>query len=337
MKPAIRGLLLVCAFTLSLSLRAHGLSTEMAEAAQNFLAALTDEQRAKATFDLKDDERLNWHFIPRPRKGLPIKEMSGEQRALANALLSSGLSHRGFFKANTIMSLEGILKDLEQGRGPTRDAELYFFSIFGKPDGHGAWAWRVEGHHLALNFSIVGHDVAVAPSFMGTNPAEVREGKRKGLRVLAVEEDLGRNLARSLTPEQRKVAVFSETAPADIITGAERKARVLEPKGVSMDKLDSRQKEILWGIIREYVFRAHPEVAEKEFNEIRQAAPASLHFAWAGPVEPGSGHYYRVQGPAFLIEYDNTQNNANHVHAVWRDLKDDFGGDLLRKHYDDAH
>src|SRR5690349_2488707 len=178
------------AFTLAcrISLQAHGVGDEMAEAAENFLASLSGEQRAKATFDLKSDERLNWHFIPRERKGLPIKEMTGEQRALANVLLSSGLSHRGYFKASTIMSLEQILRDMEQGKGPVRDPERYFFSIFGKPESHGTWGWRVEGHHLALNFTISGDEISVAPNFMGTNPGEVREGPRKGLRVLGVEE-----------------------------------------------------------------------------------------------------------------------------------------------------
>jgi hypothetical protein len=337
MKPSIKGVALACALALRISLHAHGVGDEMAEAAQNFLAALSDDQKAKATFDLKSDERLNWHFVPRERKGLPIKEMSGDQRALANALLSSGLSHRGYFKASTIMSLEKILNDIEKGKGPVRDPERYFFSIFGKPESHGTWAWRVEGHHLALNFTISGDSVAVAPSFLGSNPGEVREGPRKGLRVLGVEEELARDLVKSLNDEQRKVAIYTNKAPADIITGADRKARVLDPKGISMARLDSRQKEILLSVIKEYVFRAHPDVASKEFDQIRAASPGTIHFAWAGSIEPGQGHYYRVQGPDFLIEYDNTQNNANHVHAVWRDLKDDFGEDMLRKHYDESH
>jgi hypothetical protein len=336
MKPWIKGVLLASAFALNSAVHAHGVGDEMADAARNFLATLSEEQRGKAVFELKSNERLNWHFIPRDRKGLPIKEMAGEQRALANALLSTGLSNRGYFKANTIMSLEQILRDMEKGKGPLRDPERYFFSIFGTPEAHGTWGWRVEGHHLSLNFTISGEDVSVTPSFMGTNPAEVREGARKGLRVLGVEEDLGRNLVKSLDAEQLKVAIYTNTAPGEIITGADRKAHVLDPKGIPMARLKNDQQKMLLDIVHEFVNRARGEVADKEFAEISKA-PGEIYFAWAGPTERGKGHYYRVQGPGFLIEYDNTQNNANHVHAVWRDLKDDFGEDILRKHYDESH
>lgn len=337
MKPSIKGLILICALAFRVSSTAHGVADEMADAARNFLNALSKEQRAQATFDLKSEERLNWHFIPKERKGLPIKTMTGDQRALANVLLSSGLSHQGFFKASTIMSLEQILNDMEKGKGPTRDPELYFFSVFGKPESHGTWAWRVEGHHLSLNFAISGDDVTATPSFMGTNPGEVKEGPRKGLRVLGAEEDLARRLVKSLNAEQKKIAIYTNTAPADIITGADRKARVLEPKGISMDQLNDRQKENLMGIIAEYVLRARPEAIGKKIDEIGNIEPKDLHFAWAGSVEPGAGHYYRVQGPGFLLEYDNTQNNANHVHAVWRDLNSDFGEDILGQHYKESH
>jgi hypothetical protein len=316
---------------------AHGPSEAMMEAAKNFLAALPEEKRAKATFEFKDDERLNWHFIPRARKGLSIKEMAGEQRALAHALLSSGLSHQGYFKATTIMSLEQILREMEQGRGPARDPEQYFFSIFGTPESHGTWAWRVEGHHLALNFTVSGHDVSAAPNFMGTNPGEVREGPRKGLRVLAAEEDIARELVKSLNDQQKKTAIYTNAAPSDIITAADRKARLLDPRGISLKELNNDQKEMLLDLIREYVFRTHSDVAENQFTAIRSADAGQIHFAWAGSTERKQGHYYRVQGPGFLIEYDNTQNNANHVHAVWRDLKNDFGEDILRKHYEESH
>ena len=308
----------------------------MAMTAKNFLAALNDEQREKATFEFKDGERVNWHFIPRERKGLPLKEMTGEQRPLAHALLNSGLSHQGYFKATTIMTLEQILHEIEQGRGNVRDPERYFFSIFGTPDGHGTWGWRVEGHHLSLNFTIVDGVATATPSFMGTNPAEVRQGPRKGLRVLAAEEDLARKLVKSLNAEQKKTAIFQEKAPSDVITGADRTAKVLEPKGVSLKDLNASQKANLWALIEEYIFWARGELAQKELEELKKADAGQIHFAWAGSLEPNQGHYYRVQGPGFLLEYDNTQNNANHVHAVWRDLKNDFGDELL-KHYKEAH
>jgi hypothetical protein len=337
MKPILRLAGVLLAFAAVVSSRAHGVSEDMADAAKAFLAALDNEQRAKAVFEWKDEERFNWHFVPKARKGISFKDMQPHQQALAHGLLSSGLSHRGHFKAAAIMSLEELLKEMEKGRGPTRDPEAYFISIFGTPESHGNWAWRFEGHHLALNFTVAGHEVAVTPSFMGSNPGEVREGPRKGLRILGREEDIARELVKSLSEEQKKTAILAEKAPSDIITGADRKARVLEPKGISKAKLNAKQKELLTSLIEEYLFRARPEVAAAEMKEVETAGDEQIWFAWAGSTQPREGHYYRVQGPTFLLEYDNTQNNANHVHAVWRDLKNDFGEDILRQHYDESH
>ena len=190
---------------------------EMAGAAKNLWASLTPDQKLKIGFEFNDVLRYDWHFIPRPRKGLPLKEMSGEQKALAHALLASGLSQSGYIKAETIISLEQILASIEKGKGPVRDPELYFFNIFGNPDSPSSkepWGWRLEGHHLALNFTIVGDKgVAGGPTFMGTNPAEVRDGPRQGLRILAEEEELARKLVKSLNEGQRKKAVVAEAAP----------------------------------------------------------------------------------------------------------------------------
>ena len=310
---------------------------EMAAAAKNLLTTLTAEQAVKAIYPLKDNERYNWHFIPRERKGLPFKEMAPEQKHLAHALLSTALSHRGYFKASTIMSLEQVLRDFEQGKGPTRDPELYFVTIFGKPDAQGAWGWRVEGHHLSLNFMVVeGKEISVTPSFLGSNPGEVRAGPRQGLRVLGAEEDLARQLVKSLNDEQKKAAIDTNTAPREIITGNDRKARGLTPMGISAAKLTKAQTDLLWQVIKEYVYRDRPELADQDLKRIEKGGARSLYFAWAGSVEPKEGHYYRVQGPTFLMEYDNTQNNANHIHAVWRDFEHDFGEDLLRQHYESA-
>ena len=324
-----------------LSARAHTaadaqvVAEEMAAAANNFLATLNTDQAAKAKYPLADNERFNWHFIPRERKGLPLKEMTPEQKHLAHALLNTAMSHRGYLKASTIMSLEPVLRDLEQGKGPTRDPELYFVTIFGAPDPKGTWGWRVEGHHLALNFMLVeGKEVSVTPSFLGSNPGEIREGPRKGLRVLGVEEDLARQLVRSLSDEQKKVAIYTNSAPREIITGNDRQAKALNPMGISSAKLNKAQTELLWRVIKEYVYRYRPELADQDLSRIEKGGAKSLFFAWAGSVEPKEGHYYRVQGPTFLLEYDNTQNNANHVHAVWRDFEHDFGDDLLRQHYE---
>jgi hypothetical protein len=310
-------------------------SQEMTKAAKNFLEALTQEQRAKAAFDFKADDRQDWHYIPKERKGITFKDLDPAQRKLGLALLRSGLSEMGYTKATNIMSLEPILAELEgAGRRFPRDPLLYHLFIFGRPEPKGTWAWRVEGHHLSANFTIVnGEQVAGTPSFLGTNPAEVRQGPRQGLRILAGEEDLGRQLVQSLDAEQRQAAIFSATAPKEIFTEAKPRVQPLEPLGIPAAKLTGAQREKLMKLIEEYVHRVRPELAEADLHDIRAAGVEKILFAWAGGTEKGEGHYYRVQGPTFLLEYDNTQNNNNHIHAVWRDYDGDFGEDLLRKHY----
>jgi hypothetical protein len=312
---------------------------DMARAATNFLAALKPEQQGKAVFEFKNDERYNWHFVPRERKGLPLKEMAPEQRELAHALLASGMGQRGLVSALTIISLEQILKDIEQGRGPARDPEMYFVSVFGKPGEKETWGWRVEGHHLAINFTVVGgRAVAGGPMFMGTNPGVVREGPRKGLRVLGAEEDLGRQLVQSLDADQKKVAIFSADAPKEIITGNQRKAQLDNPGGIAFSKLNEQQRQAVLALLDLYASRLRSEMAENDLKRIMAAGIDKVHFAWAGGTEPGEPHYYRLNGPTFLVEYDNTQNNANHVHTAWRDLENDFGEDSLRRHYEqDPH
>jgi hypothetical protein len=311
---------------------------DMAEAADHLLAALSPEQRAKISFEFKDEERYNWHFIPRDRKGLPVKEMDHSQRPLAHALLSTGLGQKGYVEAVTIMSLEQILKDMEQGKGPVRDPERYFFSVFGKPGPTGTWGWRVEGHHLSLNFTVAdGRPASGGPAFMGTNPGEVREGQRKGLRVLSAEEDMGRALVKSLDESQRKAAIVPGAAPAEMITKNDRKVNFTDPAGVSMERLNAQQKQALLSLIDLYARRLRTEVAEQDLRKLMGAGVEKIRFAWAGGVERGEPHYYRIVGPTFLVEYDNTQNNANHIHTVWRDFTNDFGEDVLKKHYDQAH
>jgi len=312
---------------------------EMAGAARNFLAALTDEQRAVAAFEFKADERENWHFVPKERKGITVGSLKPAQQNLAFALLSTGLSPRGFNKATTIMSLEQILQDIE---GPTRrfprDPQLYHISIFGTPDAKGTWGWRYEGHHMSFNFTIVdGKFAAGTPAFLGTNPAEVRTGPRAGLRVLAAEEDIARDLLESLTEEQRKQAVILEAAPDDILTLATRKAEIGEPKGLAASGLNPAQREILDRLIAEYVGRIRGELAAVDLARIDAAGRDTIRFAWAGSSKRGARHYYRVHGPTFLLEYDNTQNDANHIHAVWRDFANDFGRDLLGEHLKQDH
>jgi hypothetical protein len=315
---------------------AHDPAEDMAHAARDFLDALKPEQRAKAMYALKDEERLNWHFFPKDRKGMPLKEMTPDQRRAALALLRSGLSEHGFRKATNIMNLEAILRDIEgAGAQFARDSELYFVTLFGQPEPKGTWGWRVEGHHLSVNFTLVkGQFFSGTPSFLGSNPAEVKAGPRRGLRVLAAEEDLGRQLVKSLNPEQRRKAVISAKAPADIITGANRSVSPLEWAGLPAAEMTTDQSAMLMTLIREYMHRHRAELAEADLRKIQSAGVGKIHFAWAGGLDAGQGHYYRVQGPSFLLEYDNTQNNANHIHAVWRDFENDFGEDLLRRHYE---
>ena len=316
---------------------AHPASAEMSVAAQAFLAALTPDQQRKALFELKDNERQNWHYIPKERKGLPLKELQPAQLDLAHAFISSGLSQKGYIKAATIMSLEQVLYELEQQRGPTRDPLLYYLSIFGKPAPDGTWAWRVEGHHLSLNFTIIeGRTVSATPSFFGSNPGEIKEGPRKGLRVLGNEEDLGRQLVKSLDASQKALGIYTNVAPREILTTNAHQVTPLKIDGLPAAKMTAAQKAILRNLIEEYAYRTRPDVAGEDMKKIQDAGFDKVHFAWAGGLERGEGHYYCVQGPTFMMEYDNTQNNNNHIHTVWRDFQNDFGEDLLRKHYRDV-
>lgn len=309
----------------------------MAEAATNFLSALGARERQKAEIDFADTvERENWHYIPRDRTGLPLKEMDQKQRELAHALVATGVSTGGYEKVSTIISLEGVLAELEgEGRRFVRDPELYYLSVFGTPGADAPWGWRFEGHHISLNYTLVaGRMLGPTPLFFGSNPAEVRHGEREGLRALKEEEDLGRQLLHALDGEQREVAIVSAEAPADIITTNVPYVRgEVEPEGLGSADMSAAQREILHALVEVYVRR----LPEAEWTRLGAADLAQARFAWAGAEERGGPHYYRVQGPSFLAEYDNTQNDANHIHAVWRDLTNDFGEDILRRHYAEGH
>src|SRR5579872_4746326 len=309
----------------------------MTNAARAYLNALTPELRARTTFPLDADERMNWHFVPIERKGVALREMTSAQKHLAEALLSAGLSQQGIIKAHTIMSLDQVLKDMEQGKGPERDPEKYYVSIFGEPSEQGTWGYRFEGHHISLNFTIVNGHIASSPSFFGDNPAMVKEGPRAGLRALMREEDLGRELVKSLDDAQRAVAIVDKTAPKDIITFDSRKAALNgHPNGLPFAKMSTKSKQALTELVNEYASNFPPQIADFRMDQFRKNQ-GNLFFAWSGGIEPGQPHYYRVQTPAFLIEYDDTQNNNNHIHSVWRDYNGDFGLDLLAMHYQASH
>jgi hypothetical protein len=306
---------------------------EMATEAEHFLSELEPDKRERAKFSFDDEQRFDWHYIPRRRAGIPFREMTPAQRKLANALMVTGLSRAGMVKAMNIMVLDQVLYEI-QNQNPTRDPDAYYFTVFGEPTGKTDWGWRVEGHHLSLNYAIRdGKVVSSTPSFWGADPALVRSGRHKGLRPLAHEEDWARSLLHSFQGDPRKKVVVNARAPRDIVTGTSRKADLGTPQGVSVAEMNAEQAAALMRLVEEYAHRLRPELAAVELNELEKAGVEKVHFAWAGGSEPGQPHYYRIHGPTFLIEYDNIQSNANHIHTVWRDLRGDFGTDPLADHY----
>jgi hypothetical protein len=337
---------LVAALAIGSMVAAERSSSAMATAATRFVNALTPDQRQQASFAFNSDERLHWHFIPTetfPRKGLLVQSMNESQRKLAHDLLKAGLSQRGYLTASSIMDLEAVLGALEaSGRSVeaqprnapmVRDPERYFFSIFGTPSTKDTWGWRVEGHHVSLHFTVVnGTLVASTPSFFGSNPAEVREGPKKGLRILGPQEDAARALLQSLDASQRTKAILDAKAPNDILTVAKVDISPLSPTGLAAEAMTAPQRDLLMKLIDVYTGYMAPDIAADRQARLRKAGVEKIAFAWAGETEHGKKHYYRIQGPTFLVELDNTQNDGNHIHSVWRDFDGDFGRDLLREH-----
>jgi hypothetical protein len=309
----------------------------MTLAANQFLDSLTPEQKTKAMFSFENEERQNWFFTPVPRKGLPLREMTVAQQHLATALLSAGLSQQGVIKAETIMSMEDVLRVMEKDDGERRNPGKYYFSIFGTPSETGSWGYRVEGHHLSQNYTVANGHVVDAPSFFGSNPAEVREGPRKGVRILAQEEDMGRALLNALDENQKKIAIVEKEGYKEILTSNSRKAALEgQPNGLSASKMNGNQAEMLADLLEVYASNVPDQMATARMDLVKKAGK-NLYFAWSGVAERGGPHYYRIQAPTFLVEYDNTQNGANHIHTVWRDLTNDWGADLLKQHYDASH
>jgi glyoxylase-like metal-dependent hydrolase (beta-lactamase superfamily II) len=314
-----------------------GLAVDMAEAARRFLAALTPAQRARAAFPVTADERLRWHYIPMPRPGIAFKDLDDAQRALAHGLLGTALSRRGLVKASGIMALEDVLRRREAS--PARDPGAYFLSVFGEPSTSATWGFRVEGHHLSLHLTLVdGVHPVEAPAFFGASPSQVGSGAPADTRVLGREDDLGFRLLASLDDDQRKAAVYQAVAPADILTGPGAKLTALP--GLAAARMTPAQRPLLDAILDEVTGNLPRELADRERARIAAASAADLVFTWAGGSSSGQPHYYRISGPSFVYELDNTQNGATHVHTVWhaRDpAGGDFGVDLLRQHYAVAH
>ncbi|MEZ5277534.1 MAG: DUF3500 domain-containing protein [Opitutaceae bacterium] len=316
--------------------QAHDPST-LAAAAIRFLNSLDRPSRELAQRSFDDANRVDWSFIPRPRAGLGLKSMSDVQRKAAFTLLDATLSESGAARARAIMEFEGILGRIE-GNTRFRDPQLYFFTVFGAPSATAPWGWRIEGHHLSLNYTSDGRGGAsITPAFWGANPARVPHGPETGRRALPAEEDLARALILSLEPVQRAEAIIDETAYPEILSGTDPRPRIPEAAGIRDRDLTADEQNTLWSLIRLHLDQWEPGLTALALERIGPPAEAAIRFAWAGGLLPGQGHYYRIHGASFLIEYDNTQNDANHIHTVWRDLTDDFGYERLGEHLRKDH
>jgi hypothetical protein len=357
--------LLVFVAALATAWRTSSVESRMVKTAQAFLNSLNENQRKATLFPFSHRERTIWHYFPErgfktefgyDRPGVMYKEMQPHQRALAEALLASGLSQAGFIKTKNIIYMEEVVRVMEADATGHRDSERFHFSVFGNPSMEGVWGWRVEGHHVALNFTIrEGNVVSSTPAFLGANPHEVPYGPHKGWRALAVEEDIAKALMKSFSPEQRRQAIFDDIAPYDIVTLATVRVRLeQEPRGIPASNMSDHQYNQLIQLIAEYAENAAPSIAAARMVSARSTPRDKLYFGWAGrldrdPVPPPvigkpttanrdlQGNYYRIQSPVFLIEYDNSQNRNNHLHSVWRDFNADFALDLLAAHYRESH
>lgn len=309
---------------------------EMAGAGIRFLEGLDSDQKAKATYQYEDGERVFWYYPPMNRHGLALRDMSGPQRESACALMASGLTERSYEQAKQIIDHEDVLGPLEKERGRisfARDPELYYFTVFGDPSGSTPWGWRAEGHHVSLHFSVWGDKViSMTPFFFGANPAEVRKGPKKGLRILGDREDMAFELMESLDAGQRSEAIIYDEAPYDILTYNSSKVSLPAEEGLPGSRMTGTQKEMLVGLVTEYVNQVRGDLAEHRLATLRDEGYDRLRLAWAGAEAAGEPHYYRIHGGNFLVEYDNRQNDANHIHSVWREVENDFAGDVLREH-----
>lgn len=341
MKRTVLAVTAVLVGTLGVAIASQRSAAAMSGAAQKWLASLTPDQRQRATFPFDSDERQHWHYVPNeqfPRKGVQIKEMTDPQRTLAWEMLKTGVSARGFSTARSIMELENVLKSVESPNPQfARDHEAYQFSVFGTPGDSKAWGWRFEGHHVSMRFDVVnGSLTSSTPSFFGANPAEVRVdvpgAAPRGTRVLGPEEDAARALLDSFDAAEKATAIVANVAPNEMLTSNKLKADPQSPLGLKAAAMSPAQREKLMALIDVYAGYMAPDVAAERMDRLKKAGLDNVAFAWCGELERGKKHYYRVQGPTFLIEYDNAQNDGNHIHSVWRDFDGDFGADLLREH-----
>jgi hypothetical protein len=312
---------------------APAVAQRMAEAAGVWLDGLATQQRQVALWPFRTAERGDWHYAPRRRNGLALKAMDERQRSAALALLASALSPRGDAKARAIMALEAVLAELEGGTWQRRDPLDYAFTLFGAP-GLFPWGWRIEGHHLIINVTVAGPEaVTITPTFWGSNPARIPRGPRIGERVMAREYHLGLELAQSLTPEQRAIAVFRDRSVGNIVTERGRARALRVPTGLPFAELGEGQRNLLMALVREYVGNAADAIGLPYLARVQADCLEGLRLAWAGGMAEGQAFYYRIHAPRLLIEFDCTQNDANHIHSLWRDPLNDWGRDVLGEHY----
>jgi hypothetical protein len=309
---------------------------EAVATANRFLSLLPDDLRSQALYPFTSEERFDWHFVPRNRNGLSMKVMNEVQRRAALAVLRMGLSEQGFAKAQSIMDLENVLREIEN-RPPNdtrRDPENYAFTIFGTPSEQQPWGWRIDGHHLSLHFSSINRKlISFTPGFMGSNPGIVPSGAQKGKQILKQETDIAYALLKSFTPDQLKKVIIASESPYEIVTGNSRKASLDKIEGLAFSEMNASQKKKFTELLNVYIGRYHKTLAQYQMHKLEKEGMEKLHFAWAGSTDRSTGHYYRIHSPLLLIEFDNTQNEANHVHTVVRDLQNDFGEDFLSEHY----
>jgi hypothetical protein len=306
-------------------------------AAREFLAALPPGLRKAASFPANAPERLAWNYVPMERVGVSMLELDDPQSEKLGPLLASALSPEGLLNARGVIKHENILRRVETDRGidaTRRDPGRYFTTVFGTPSAAAPWGWRFEGHHLSINVTqLPGQPPIVAPLFVGANPAKVPTGPNAGFRLLAAEEDLGRELIRMLPDAERKVALIKDEAFGEILTRNDPKVAPLALEGLAAADMSEPERAQLRRVLNLYVARMAADAARDQWARIERAGFDKLHFAWAGGVDEGQPHYYRIHGPTVLVEYDDTQNGANHIHTVFRDLERDLGGDVLGAHY----
>lgn len=345
----VTGVMLLTQFCRAQPADSESSAARMRGTAIRFLESLSPEQRRTAVFAPDAPERRDWSNLPHtlhPRQGVALGDLTAEQRILAHHLIQAGLTSQGYLKANGIMQLDEVLLHLSgqaSAEKPMFGLKYYWLSFLGEPASGQPWGWQLDGHHLALNFSLVGDRAAMTPQFLGADPHEVRQGAHAGWRVLGAEDDKGLALMKALTPDQSQKARIATEAPADVRTGPGKDRELPTPAGLAFAEMNDLQKGLLLALVDEYTRNYPPDLATPLLERINRSGWHQVRFAWAGPAGPSAPYYYRVQGPEILIEFDNNyppgrrDGPVNHIHSVFRDPRNDYGEDLLKRHLEESH